>query len=389
MKSESIYKRYLLHSFMQWFGQSLFINFGVLLIYEKTGSLFLTLLFGVVDHGADALMKSLGIGLYSRLLRKIGAAPIMLIGTSIAALSILGLYFFRGDMPYSTIYLFALAAILGMGSAMYWVTSHAIILNSMGQHKSTGQRASLLTTVRQCATIAGAGVTILFQHYANLNSILLVGGVVLLVSTLPLRGVQLKIKDHVRFSHVMKALSWRDIVGNNNSLSVIRVVALPLILFFLFDSVERSVTVTAVSAIGAILFALLSGYFKDKKKIFLNVVAAIASVVVWALYGFAEVPIMFLVLGVADRYLNSIVDVGQMSRLSREVANRHTPLESAAAMEFGRGLSSTITGLALLVIFLLVGDLPQSTLWLGVVLVLPTAIYAIGNLAEHKRRSTR
>jgi hypothetical protein len=389
MKAESIYKRYLLHSFMQWFGQSMFVNFGVLLIYEKTGSLFLTLLFGVVDHGTDALLKSLGIGLYSRLLRKIGAAPIMLIGTSIAALSILGLYFFRGDMPYSTVYLFGLAAALGAGSAMYWVTSHAIILNSMGLHKATGQRASLLTTVRQFATIAGAGLTILFQHYASLNLILLIGGLVLLVSTLPLRGVELKIKNHVRFSHVIRALSWRDIIGSNSSLSVIRIVALPLIIFFLFESIERSVTVTAISAIGAILFALLSGYFKDRRKGFLNVIAAIGSVVVWVLYGFAEVPIMFLVLGVADRYLNSIIDVGQMSRLSREVANRHTPLESAAAMEFGRGLSSTLMGAVLLIIFLVVGNLPQATLWLGALLVLPIAVYAIGNLAEHAKRSTK
>ena len=88
-----IFRRYAIHTFLQWFSHSLLVAFGGLFIYAKTGSIGLTLIVEVAAVAGDLIVRSPLVDWWWNVLIKRRQISSMAIGMIIAALSYLGIFF--------------------------------------------------------------------------------------------------------------------------------------------------------------------------------------------------------------------------------------------------------------------------------------------------------
>ncbi|TSC59688.1 MAG: hypothetical protein LiPW15_708 [Parcubacteria group bacterium LiPW_15] len=300
-----------------------------------------------------------------------------------------GIYYLPTDIHNFSVFLMLLAILHSFGNQIYWAPSNAIFFNALGSLDSPGKYSGIMSIVEMIsATLAGVA-GLLLSDPARFLYLWPLGGTVLLLSILPLLGLHISFEDHLSTIQGFKKLSLSAILANINPDHRFQITAIPLLLVFLFKSLNVSIWITGITFLASVLISYIAGRYKDSSRPFPYIIATISLGLMWILYAFAKTPLIFILLGVGVQLASLMLDVGREARLGREVVNSGNPLNTAFAIECSRAIGGTISFSVLLVVYLIYGPTAQLFLALGVIFILPRARYAIGNIdgALHSPRA--
>src|SRR5579864_29385 len=151
------YRRYLVHSFLQNFAQSLFYAFGTLLLYNKTHSILVVLGYLFISKLSSVLAKAFLTKSLFRTIRSVGVVPVMGIGLLLMAAVFVGIFYLPLTSQISYLFLFLLALLNSLGILSYWVPSNAFLYGAVGNSAVPGRYSSFADIVATLAGIAAAG----------------------------------------------------------------------------------------------------------------------------------------------------------------------------------------------------------------------------------------
>jgi MFS family permease len=381
---DALFGKYLIHAFLQNFTLYLFFAYGALLLYEKTSSILLILLFGIVMKATRLLVKSIGIHLWIPLANKIGLRTTVLWALLFRALAFIILFYISSSNNYF-LYLFFLASILqGIGGAVYFSISGSLLWNMVGSTKLPGKYSAINNAVVKGAAILASLSGFLFVGQNSFLWLFILAAIFLVISVFPLKGFKLEKIEKPSFIECLKSISLQTFIANISPPRQLKDVALPLIILFAFSSLSTSVWISGGILIATIIFSFVAGHFKDLGKKTPSIIALIAVMAIWIAFGFVKSPIMFLTLGALLGIFNPIIGIGRASRMSREISNRKKPLQSAIAVEFARSIGQMIAYATLIIAFIFTNTIPQFVLILNALFILPSGLYAIGKIDSKK-----
>ena len=277
------------------------------------------------------------------------------------------------------------SGLASVGMSMYWIPSSTLYFKSVGQSNTPGFNTSIITVVRICAAILASATGLILNAQDNFLFLLPIFSVVVLVSLIPLRGLNLSTEEPVSWKRAMSRISKKCFWANFNSDFSIKKDGLPLILVLLFGSLSESVTIGGLTLIFAAILGYFAGKLKDNNNNSLFILSFIGLLFVWVAYAVVKVPVGFIILGALEYVFSTIVSIGRDARTGRETANSGHSIESAVAIEFARGIG-IMTGILILVLaYWLTGTLSQFVLLAGALFVIPRGLYAIGILDKLKK----
>ncbi len=378
-----LFKRYALHYFLQSFFQSLFFSFGVLLIYAKTDSISLAIVYGLISSFLSLFLKSIALRYWWKRMAGYSIVYVMLLGMVCTAGSFMGLYFLHpGSVSFVDFSVIILLSALG--NSFYWIPSNALYLYVVGASKHPGRYSALLSIAFIAASVLSAVAGLLFNIRDHFILLLPVAAVMVVVSVAPLLNVHIPLRKDFGFRASWKSLSWGAIAANMNPDHRFMICALPLFLAEFFHSVSASIWIMGVTAILSALCAYFAGQHKDGKKSAIYIAALVVNVGVWIGYGVATTVGVFVLLGVLLQVASTTIDTGREARLSREMANAGDATATSIAIEFARSLASVFGLVIILVLYYIYGHIPQASFAIAALFVLPRALYAIGDVKEHR-----
>jgi len=374
------FKIYLLHGFLQNFTQTAFYIFGSLLLYVKTGSVLIVLIYGLIQSVVAVLIKSWLIEKYLKLVQRVGFIPTIGGSLLLNGISLIALFYLKIHGPLSLILLFSIGLVYSAGNASYWMLSNSLMFNYVGSSKSPGQYSAHYSTMTIISTgLAGfAGLFLNFQN--NFLLLFILSGIMLVASIIPLHYITPPPIQVVSSRECIKKLSRGAFWANCNPDHQITTTAIPLIILFLFGSLSESIWINVTVALLTIICVYAVGKSKDRDNNRLLWFGAIALFLSFIFYGFIKTPTQFIILGVIFGIAGGIVGTAREARLGREVANTTKPIETTVAVEFVRSLGELIGSVILVGTFLLFGKLWQPILIIGCLAVLPKIIYALKNI---------
>src|SRR3989344_1400173 len=290
-----IRRRYLLHSFFHKFTERLFFAFGALLIFAKTGSLFWTLMFALVGHVGTILLKSGGFPWLIKLFRSMGMVRGMTLGLFLKAGALAAIFYI--DPGYAFFYhiILALSVVSNVGNTLYVTGANALMFEVIGVSGTPGRSSAQIAIFHTISGLLAAAMGILLGNQDVFLYSFLVGGAALLVSTLPLWGIATPPIPAVSFRANLKKISLSMFFANVNPDHEISVMGLPLVIFVLSASLQKSIWITAAIAIAGILVAYGAGWLRDHHGSWFSWLALSVGIVAWAAYGFVDTPIGFLI----------------------------------------------------------------------------------------------
>lgn len=133
------YRKYLVHSFLQNFTQTLFYAFGALLMYDKTQSVLVVIVYGLVAKLSAVIIKTMAVRPLFRAINKIGIVSVMGAGLLLMAFSLVGIFYLNLGSTLSFLLLFCFSAAHSLGVTLYWTPSTAPLLTSVGSTSTPGK----------------------------------------------------------------------------------------------------------------------------------------------------------------------------------------------------------------------------------------------------------
>lgn len=378
------YKKYLAHEFLYKFNQTLFFTFGALLLYTKTQSILAVLIFGLITKITAILIRSIGFKFSLNILNRFGLMKVMSIGVFIEALAYSTIYFIDPLLTNFYLILFSLAVFKQIGHSFYINISNSILHKAVGNSHTPGRFASGVSIVKLLSGILSALTGYILNIQGNFLFLFLIGSIAILASIIPLYGLKFKKIKIKSFKECLKKISIPAFIANVNPEHELKVTALPIIIMLLYSSIDVSIWISAVVAISTIAIAYIAGIYKDGRKNWFTLTALIINVIVWLRYGFVSSQIEFIVLGAILGLSGIVLTIGREAKLSREIVNTGTPIESSIIIEFARGIGMAISFLILIPAFLITGTIPQKLLTLGALFILTKGIYALKDVDGFK-----
>lgn len=337
---ETLYRKYLLHSFLQSFTNTLFNAFGSLLLYKLTGSILSVLLFLAAGFLTLVLVRSFGANLLLRGISRFGPVMIMGAGLLMIAFSYLGLYYVSATMSYFFVAFIGLSIFKSIGTAFYWTPSNALLFGMTGGSSAPGRSVAYSDIVTIFAGILAVGAGLLLDVHEHFTAIFPFGAIVLMLSIIPLRGIHIASVSiqRISFFDCLKKLRPFTLLSNISIEESLMSIAVPLIALSLFDSFSKPVWINACVVFASSLAAYIAGKCKDTRSRWLSMLAFVAVLVAWVAYGFIGTLAQFITFGVIYAIAAQIISTSRGARLSREVANTGDPLAATMAIEFCRSL---------------------------------------------------
>jgi hypothetical protein len=375
------YRYYLLHSFLQNFTQYAFFIFGSLLIYEKTQSIGLTLVYYLLGGIASVLVKSVFVKSYLRVVKKIGVVRTIAQTMVIGAISVAGLYFVN-IQGHGLILLMILGVIYSIANSCYWILSSTLYFNYSGISETPGKMTSynFIATILASVTVSIVALVLHFDN--NFLLLFIMMGLFLLASIIPLKFLTPPMVDPVSFKECSAQLSTAGFWSNINPEHTITTNGIPLIILGLFGSLSKSIDISIIVAIFTILLVYGAGKNKDRNSNRMLWPAIIIVSITAIIYGFIKTPIAFIYIGIIYNLAYSIIDAGRDTGLSREVSNSQNPLQTTVAIEFARSVGGLIGNVVLIGTYLIFHTVWQPVLILAVLFTIPRAFYALKNIRE-------
>lgn len=376
MTESQIRARYLAHAALHKFSEQLFFAFSALLIYAKTGSLLGTLLFFLVGNVASLLMKSIGFGPSVALFRRWGLMPSMTFGLVLKVLTLAGIFYLPPGYEYFYLVLFLMHAMENAGNVLYVTGANAIMLEVIGASDHPSRSSAQVITFHIASGLLAVLAGVWFNAQGSFLHLLLLGGLALLGSTIPLRGMPMPDLPRLSFGKNLRTVSLSLFLANINPNYQIRALGLPLVVLTVLESFDTSVGVIAGVALVSMAAAYAAGRIEDRGGAWLIWSSLALGIVAWVAYGFVRSPLGFLVASVLASLATEAITIGREARMSSEL--RHELLGGTMAFEFARSIGMLLGTIILVGAYLFVGHLPQVLLAIGGLFLIPKAFYAAG-----------
>lgn len=376
-------KRYLLHELLRHLGLFIFYAFGALLFYEITGSIAAAFILGLVYFGSSVISLFLFIPLFLKIKDVIGVVGVMGIGLGIVA-AVNAAFFMVSDIgPVSLAVLIGLLIISSFGSGMYWVFSNIIKLKNVGNSSKPASYSSYLVIARIIAAVIASFVGIVLSFQDHFSILFVISSVLLFISLVPLFGMtDINHKETFRLRRVFRKVPLLTLAANFRIIPEMTNYGIPLFFLLTFMSLPKSVFVTGVSLMVAAALSYLVGRYKDHGNNALIIISFFLAVVGFLAFTQATSIVTFIIivsiLGVSKKALR----VGSSARLGREIVARDNALEFMFGLEIMRNLGSVVALALMLALFLIFNDLPQWMFALGVIFIIPEALYSAGFLEK-------
>ena len=376
MTTETIRKRYLIHTILHKFTEKLFFTFGILLIFAKTNSIPTTLLFVLFGVVVNLLLKSVGLPIVTGLFRNFGLVSTMSLGLLIKASSLFGIFILQPDLSYFNSILFLLSGTETIGNVLYVVGANALMFQVIGTSKHSGSSTALITILQIASGLVATAVGIVLALNDAFLYTFLVGVIVLLISTIPLLGIKIFTFQDVSFSKNLRKISLGMFFANVNPEHEYKVTAVPLIILMLSASLETSVWISAAVAATSIVLSFITGKLLDRRSIWVIWTAFFVGTFAWVLYGFAVSPIHFLIPGILIGLSAEVLGIGREAKMSKELYADNNIFGGTLAVEFGRASGKLIGLIILLAAYVLYDTLPQLLLITGGLFLIPITLYS-------------
>lgn len=375
------YKIYLLHVFLQEFAEMSFFVFGSLLFYLKTSSVINTLFFGLTLKATALIVKSVLVRPFLLLVKFVGVTRIMTLSLLVWGLTLISFFFIHVKDTPSLMLFFLVGIIFSIFNSCYWMLSNAFGFKFLGLSNTPGQYSSFwqIIIVLSSASVSAIGLLLHLDH--NFLLLLVVMGLMLVASILPLKYMIPPSVQVVSFDDCVKKLSSHGFWANVNPEHDMTTTGVPLIILLTFGSLSKSIWISILVALITVLFVYLAGMTKDNRNNKLAGLAGLALVAGLILYGFARTPLTFILVGVLVGASNSVVDTAREAGLGRELTNGQDAIAGTIAIEFARSFGGFLGELILVISYLITGTLWQPILIVGAITVLPKIFYALKNIA--------
>lgn len=377
MTDSQIRKRYLFHTLFHKFTEELFFAFGALLIYAKTGSILGTLLFAVIGHVGTLLIKSAGFASAITLFRKWGLVSSMTFGLLLKVIALGGIFYLSPESAYFYPILFSLHILENAGNTLYVFGASAIMLEVIGAAKAPGHSSAQIKALHIFSGLLAALTGVWLNSQGSFLSSFLIGGAVLLGSTIPLRGLPTPQLPQLSFRQNLRSISLPLFLANMNPNHQMKVIGLPLIILSLSASLDTSIMITAGVAIAGIMASYIAGWVRDHHGSWMVWLALVAGILGWGAYGFVNTAQGFLLASIVVGLATEVIGVGREARMAIDL--KGNLLGGTMAFEFARTLGTFIGSSILLIAYVATGSLPQALLAIGGLFLIPKAIYAVGS----------
>ncbi|HYD91058.1 MAG TPA: hypothetical protein VEA37_06160, partial [Flavobacterium sp.] len=245
MPHDQMRKRYFLHTLLHKFTEQLFFAFGTLLIYSKTGSILNTLLFAVIGNIATLFMKSAGFGPSIKLLKKWGLVECMTFGLIVKVITLVGIFYLSPEHSYFYAILFSLHIVENIGNTLYVIGANTIMFEVIGASKTPGYSSAQVMSLHTLSGLLAAITGIFLNAHDSFLYLFLVGGIILLGSTIPLKGITTPELPHLSFRENLKTISLPMFLANINPNHQFKIIGLPLLILALSASLDVSIWITA------------------------------------------------------------------------------------------------------------------------------------------------
>src|SRR3989344_2676047 len=377
MTNEQIRKRYLLHALLHKFTEQLFFAFGALLVYAKTGSVLNTLLFVVIGNISSLLMKSLGFNPSIKLFKEWGLILSMTLGLVLKVVALVGIFYLAPGYHYFYLLLFSLHVIENIGNTLYVIGASAVMVEVIGTSVMPGRSSAQIKMLHTVSGLMAALVGIFMSAHGSFLYLFLIGGIVLLGSTIPLVGIPTPKLPLFSFRKNLQTISPAMFFANVNPDHQFKVTGLPLIILAISASLDISIWVSAGVAVVSIITAYVAGWVKDHHGTWLICVALGIGIASWVAYGFVSSPIAFLLVSILVGLATEVLGVSREAQMGIDL--RGNVLGGTMAFEFARSIGIVIGSSILLIAYLVAGNLPQLMLVMGGLFLIPKALYAVGS----------
>ena len=375
MNDLQIRNRYFFYTILQTFTQKLFFAFGALLIYSKTHSIPIVLLYGLSGSSVSLFMKSYGFNIVTYFMRRFGFVATMVFGLMLNTSCYSMIFLLNTEMTLFYLFLFLCGALGSIGSSIYNVCGSTLQLQIIGNSKTPGLSAASIDVMKTASGLLAVMLGIILNNYGLFEYSFLIGALMLLMSTLPLHGIPnpkvplISFKDNIK--KIPKAMLW----ANFNPDHEIAVTAVPLAILLLSASLKLSANVNASIAIFSIVLAYGSGMLKDRNKIWVVWLMLAIGVISWTSFVFVKTPLSFIVPTVIISIIMNILTLYRESRMGPFMRNTDNYLGATFAIEFMRTLGGLVATALILLVYLSLETLPIKLLAVSWVFLLPLALY--------------
>ena len=363
----------------------LYFVFGSLLIYDKSHSITVTLLFNLVNYAGLILLDSICLPITQKIINVLGPKKCMTAGLLVLSFSYIFLFAISPLTSHFIFWLLAIALLNSIGSNFYWLFSNTTYYLLIGNSLRPASFSALLSTNSTLAGIAAVIIGLLFNYQKNIDGIFLSQGVILAAAIISLLLMNLPRPVYkIKFPDYLKKLSFFEHLAAMELNHELATTALPLVILLSFQSISKSFVINGIVAAGTIFIINIAGYLKDKNSNALIYVSSIISMVGWLLYAFIHTAASFIVIGILVGFGYQIVSTIFDGRLGRQFSNSGRGLEMQLSFNFSQILGRIIIILMLLFIYLLTHNISQMILISGAVFLLPKIIYDLRSIDSPK-----
>jgi MFS family permease len=310
----------------------------------------------------------------------------MVIGLIVLSASYMLLFFIPNNVELLNWIIFFAAILNGVGSNLYYMPAGTVRLRLIGKSKRPGFVSALYSANGILSGILAVVLALVFNFKKEIDLLFLFAGMSLIVSCCFLYFVRVKkVKYEIGLKEYLQKLSFFEHLACAETTHELRTVALPLVVLFSFGSIDKSIWISGVVAIGTILMINATGKLKDKNNNFLLHVAIVGAFLGWASYLFVGSEIGFIVAGIVTGMTYKMINSNFEARMGRCVANSECGLDVKLAFNFSQIMGRVFIVIFLIILYFCSGDFGKNVLFLGFALLIPKIIYTLRRIDELKK----
>jgi hypothetical protein len=348
----------------------------------------MVLVFAIIGAVSIVLTLTSGFNFFISRLNEFGLKKAMTLGLVLIALADLGLFFIPSDINVSIFItlIFTLAAIRSFSANFYYTPANAVRFELIGLSQKPGYLSALVTNTGVFSGLVAVGVGLaLSSEPSGFIYLFAISGASLFLSIIIMSNMVLPdISYTAKFPDYLKNISKKSFIAFTEFSHELQRTILPLVILFLFGTLTKSIWITALSSLGAILGVYGAGALKDRNNNILVIIAGLLVFISWFLYGFSIEPWHFVILGVLLGISTKVISTARDARFGREATNGVSAFEAIFSIEISKAISRLSILLFVLAVFIFSNTLPQILLVLGAFFMLPHIFYALGSIAKRK-----
>lgn len=370
-----------LHKFFTRFGLNIFFAFGVLVLYAITNSVYITLMFLLVQYLSIIILNTVFLNVTLNILNKFDIKRVMFFGLFIFGMTFIIIPQLNNNSQYFVLTLLIISTLAALGANLYYTPGEMARLNYIGSSKKPGLSASLFNSNATIAGLMASFITLYINKTASIILLFILAGASFVLSFSFLYFVQLEFKKFdTKFSKYIKKLHTKEHLACMELNHELYNVGIPFVILFTLGSINKSISIIAVSSVLTLIIINFAGIFKDKNNNAFLYIAAMVQIGAWASYVFVKSPIGFITLGILISSSYKVINSTYEAKLGQRLADGDA-MDIKLSSNFSQILGRIIILIMLLLIYIIVGTIPKEILMLGSIFIIPRILFTLKKTA--------